>query len=117
MHLCAQKTKQRRYLEVLVRCDLGRSANDPFVSMYLAIVQGMNVTGELGIRLEHGERKRPTLVRGALDGVQCTAVAAGGMHAVALTTDARVFTWGCNDEYALGRSRAGEDPVLMPRLL
>ena len=31
------------------------------------------------------------------------SVKAGGMHTVALTESGRVYTWGCNDEGALGR--------------
>jgi alpha-tubulin suppressor-like RCC1 family protein len=30
-------------------------------------------------------------------------IAAGGMHAVTLTHDNRILTWGVNDNYALGR--------------
>lgn len=31
-------------------------------------------------------------------------VVCGGIHTVALTEDGRVFTWGTNDEFALGRT-------------
>ena len=31
------------------------------------------------------------------------AVAAGGMHSLCLTTDGKVWSFGCNDEGALGR--------------
>ena len=32
------------------------------------------------------------------------AVAAGGMHTVCVTTDGKVWSFGCNDEGALGRA-------------
>ena len=35
-------------------------------------------------------------------------VACGGMHTVALTADRSVYSWGVNDEGALGRETAGE---------
>ena len=36
---------------------------------------------------------------------------AGGMHTVALATNGAVFTWGCNDEGALGREGNGDKPL------
>jgi len=35
----------------------------------------------------------------------------GGMHTVALATDGTVWTWGCNDEGALGRKGAENTPL------
>jgi alpha-tubulin suppressor-like RCC1 family protein len=40
--------------------------------------------------------------------VQALQVAAGGMHTVALADDGTVWSWGVNDEGALGRQTAGE---------
>ena len=31
-------------------------------------------------------------------------IVCGGMHTVALSSSGAVYTWGCNDEGALGRS-------------
>ena len=35
----------------------------------------------------------------------------GGMHTVALASDCTVWTWGCNDEGALGRKGAENTPL------
>lgn len=40
--------------------------------------------------------------------LQAVAVAAGGMHTVCLTASGKIFTWGVNDEGALGRYTEGE---------
>jgi regulator of chromosome condensation len=43
-------------------------------------------------------------------------IVCGGMHTVALSNLGKVFTWGCNDEGALGREGAENVPleVAMP---
>lgn len=38
-------------------------------------------------------------------------VACGSIHSVVLTTDGRVFTFGCNDEGALGRKGIESIPI------
>lgn len=43
-------------------------------------------------------------------------VVCGGMHSVALSTHGQVFTWGCNDENALGRPGAENEPLLVDGL-
>jgi regulator of chromosome condensation len=35
----------------------------------------------------------------------------GGMHTVALSTHGKVYTWGCNDEGALGREGPENTPI------
>jgi regulator of chromosome condensation len=47
------------------------------------------------------ERTKPALITGVKGKV--VAVAAGGMHTICLTTDGVVWSFGCNDEGALGR--------------
>ena len=42
------------------------------------------------------------------------AVRAGGMHTVALTDSGRVYTWGCNDEGALGRKATCMEEECIP---
>lgn len=39
-------------------------------------------------------------------------IACGGMHTLALSTSGHVFSFGCNDEAALGRT--GPENVAMP---
>jgi regulator of chromosome condensation len=38
-------------------------------------------------------------------------VVCGGMHTVALSNMGKVYTWGCNDESALGRDGAENLPL------
>jgi regulator of chromosome condensation len=38
-------------------------------------------------------------------------IVCGGMHTVALSSLGKVFTWGCNDEGALGREGAENTPL------
>lgn len=40
--------------------------------------------------------------------LQALQAAAGGMHTVALADDGTVWSWGVNDEGALGRQTTGE---------
>ena len=43
--------------------------------------------------------------------------AAGGMHNVYVTEKGEVFTFGCNDEGALGRKTEEEDCMITERFL
>ncbi len=38
----------------------------------------------------------------------------GGMHTLALAASGAVFSWGCNDEGALGRKGTEDKPMLVP---
>ena len=38
----------------------------------------------------------------------------GGMHTLALTSGGEVYSWGCNDEGALGRAGTEDKPMLVP---
>lgn len=40
----------------------------------------------------------------------------GGMHTVAIAPSGAVFTWGCNDEGALGRPGIEDKPILVSSL-
>ncbi|KAI1750332.1 regulator of chromosome condensation 1/beta-lactamase-inhibitor protein II [Xylaria castorea] len=73
-------------------------------------VFGEGSSGELGLGSRKYEGKKPIDVKrprlnhnlGAED-VGVVDIACGGMHAIALTKDNRVLTWGVNDDKALGR--------------
>jgi len=41
------------------------------------------------------------------------SIICGGMHTVALASNGAVYTWGCNDEGALGRPGAENTPILV----
>ncbi|KAJ5175494.1 Protein pim1 [Penicillium canariense] len=72
-------------------------------------VCGEGSSGELGLGAAKNaiDVKRPRLNK-FLDAqeVGVVQVAVGGMHCVALTHDNKIFTWGVNDQGALGRDTA-----------
>eukprot|EP00040_Diaphanoeca_grandis_P004616 m.29498 g.29498 ORF g.29498 m.29498 type:complete len:484 (-) comp16102_c0_seq1:175-1626(-) len=70
---------------------------------------GQNCMGQLGFGLAVSERKKPGSVKKALEGVKCNQVVVGGIHTVAITSDGKVYTFGCNDEFALGRTCVATD--------
>lgn len=67
---------------------------------------GTGDNSELGLGPEPNAKivKRPRLNPFLLpDAVGIVAVAIGGMHGLALTHTGQVYSWGVNDQYALGR--------------
>lgn len=56
-------------------------------------------------------RRVPIFDFGGLVGNRILKIACGGMHTVALSNQGKVFTWGCNDEGALGRPGAENTPL------
>ncbi|PAA54215.1 hypothetical protein BOX15_Mlig003874g1 [Macrostomum lignano] len=72
---------------------------------------GEGDTGQLGLGDEVLGRKRPAKVDGLSNVVQAVA---GGMHTVCLTADGVVYTFGCNDEQALGRSTSEDGSEYLP---
>ncbi len=77
----------------------------------VVLTLGTGDTGQLGLGEDVMERKRPGLVS-ELEGV--VDVAAGGMHSICLTHEGRVYTFGCNDEGALGRPTPEEEECFTP---
>jgi regulator of chromosome condensation len=75
------------------------------------VAMGMDDCFQLGVAISADDDKDteypPTLVRNLPSNV--IQVAAGGLHSAALTEDGAVYTWGCNDDYALGRDGITED--------
>lgn len=72
----------------------------------LVLVLGQGDVGQLGLGENVTERKKPALVTLPEQMVQ---VVAGGMHTVCLSGTGNVYTFGCNDEGALGRNTSEED--------
>lgn len=81
-----------------------------------ALVCGQGDMGQLGLGDDEGkfERKRPALID---DVDNVVDVRAGGMHNLLLTDDGSVFSFGCNDEGALGRDSSGEGSEFKPELV
>ena len=117
--------------ESLFQCLSGLNKNDPNFDERLALVvadalrcqdvvdglyksipngvvisMGNNDTNQLGLESSEDSDKKdqypPTIVTN-LGRRGIKAVAAGGIYSVALTDDGKVFTWGANDDGALGR--------------
>ncbi|KAI2628185.1 RCC1/BLIP-II [Xylaria nigripes] len=93
----------KRMKKPVVQNSVPQAALDVFVF-------GEGSAGELGLGSKKFEGKRPIDVKRPrinhnLDAVKVGVVdiACGGMHAIALTKDNRVLTWGVNDDKALGR--------------
>lgn len=78
----------------------------PLISGNL-LVCGQNDVGQLGLDLDEvSEKLRPALVPDVKNVVNCKA---GGMHSLCLTRAGEVWTFGCNDEGALGRPTEDEE--------
>jgi len=74
---------------------------------------GENLSNQLGLTLDVSDRKKPQLIKELPENI--IDIAAGGMHSAVLTEDGIVYTFGCNDEFALGREDDGDiDKVDLP---
>ncbi|KAK6383512.1 hypothetical protein LTS17_002804 [Exophiala oligosperma] len=74
-------------------------------------VFGEGSSGELGLGSAKGqvEVKRPRYNPNlAPENVGVVALSVGGMHTAALTHDSKIYTWGVNDQGALGRDTTWE---------
>uniref|UniRef100_A0A8D0DGZ2 Regulator of chromosome condensation 1 n=1 Tax=Salvator merianae TaxID=96440 RepID=A0A8D0DGZ2_SALMN len=76
----------------------------------LVLTLGQGDLGQLGLGPDVLARKRPALVQLPEKIIQAEA---GGVHTVCLSETGKVYTFGCNDEGALGRdtSEDGSDSV------
>ncbi|KAL7734798.1 hypothetical protein ACLKA6_011082 [Drosophila palustris] len=78
------------------------------------LVCGTGDTGQLGLGEDVLERKRPALVENIPSPVD---VCSGGMHCLVLTKSGDVYSFGCNDEGALGRDTSEEGSESTPALI
>lgn len=77
------------------------------------LVCGQNDVGQLGLDPDDVmEKTRPALVAEIPDVVN---VKAGGMHSLCLTRSGEIWSFGCNDEGALGRDTSEEGSENKPR--
>ncbi|CAF0765574.1 unnamed protein product [Rotaria sordida] len=70
------------------------------------LVCGQNICGQLGLSTTIIERRKPQylkIVNKLNQDENIQYICAGGMHSCALTITGYVYTWGCNDDGALGR--------------
>ncbi|XP_072534925.1 regulator of chromosome condensation [Salminus brasiliensis] len=77
----------------------------------LVLVLGQGDVGQLGLGENVLERKKPALVNLPEGIVQAVA---GGMHTVCLSDTGKIYTFGCNDEGALGRDTSEEGSEMVP---
>ena len=70
---------------------------------------GENLSNQLGLTLDVDSRKKPQLIKMMPNNGTVVQAASGGMHSACLTDDGTVYTFGCNDEFALGR--ANDDDI------
>uniref|UniRef100_A0A182SBR7 Regulator of chromosome condensation n=1 Tax=Anopheles maculatus TaxID=74869 RepID=A0A182SBR7_9DIPT len=75
---------------------------------------GQGEMGQLGMGEDIMEKTRPAIVEGLSDVVQ---ISAGGMHNLCLTRHGTVYSFGCNDEGALGRDTSQEGSEFEPKLI
>lgn len=74
-------------------------------------VFGEDLSGELGQSKTSFVKQKPCHVPGIADPV--VSIAAGAMHTLCVTDKGEVYSWGCNDELALGRETSPDaDPPL-----
>ncbi len=86
------------------RAPLGFRLGDNKFGVVLTVGQGD--TGQLGLGEDTMERSKPGVVKDVDDVVD---ICAGGMHTVCLDKEGHVYTFGCNDEGALGRTTEDDD--------
>ncbi len=77
------------------------------------LTHGSGECDQLGLGEGVLERKKPTIIK-SLSDKKIVAVAVGSLHNLALTADGRVFSWGCNDDGALGRTGEENVPLAIP---
>ncbi|EDV97460.1 regulator of chromosome condensation [Drosophila grimshawi] len=78
------------------------------------LVCGAGDTGQLGLGEDVLERKRLALVEGIPRAVD---VCAGGMHSLVLTNSGDIYSFGCNDEGALGRDTKEKGSESRPAII
>lgn len=79
------------------------------------LVAGQNDVGQLGLGDEVQEKLRLALL--SLEQGDIVDISAGGMHTVCLTKLGQVYTFGCNDDGALGRPTEDENDEYSPGLV
>jgi alpha-tubulin suppressor-like RCC1 family protein len=83
------------------------------------LVCGQNICGQLGLSTTIIERHKPQYLKivnklNMDENIQY--ICAGAMHSCALTVTGYVYTWGCNDDGALGRITNDIDDEYIPGL-
>lgn len=73
-------------------------------------VVGSGDCGQLGLGPDVFEKEKFAPLR-YFEDKQIVAVFAGGLHNIVLSADGKLYSWGCNDQLALGRSGEETEPA------
>ncbi|KAI6586150.1 hypothetical protein ACKVWC_008211 [Pyricularia oryzae] len=102
--------KRVRTAAPVSKVKIGAKINNAPDAVLDVFVFGEGSSGELGLGSMKYENKKPIDVKRprinhnlSADKVGVVQLDCGGMHAIALTKDNKVLTWGVNDQGALGR--------------
>ncbi|KAJ3261372.1 Regulator of chromosome condensation [Boothiomyces macroporosus] len=82
----------------------------PQKTVGLVYVVGSGDCAQLGLGPDVFEKERPAKI-GYFDDLEIVSVVAGGMHTIALSAKGKLYSWGCNDQKALGRSGEESEPA------
>ncbi|KAI8871740.1 RCC1/BLIP-II [Ramicandelaber brevisporus] len=78
------------------------------------LVVGSGELGQLGLGEDITERRFPFPLKD-LSEKHVIDIASGGIHNLVLTDSGKIYSWGCNDQKALGRNDDDElHPVIIP---
>ena len=69
-------------------------------------VCGYGDAGQLGLGIEEIEKSTPTFAHNSQTIID---ICAGGMHSLFLTKCGKVYSFGCNDDFALGRETINDE--------
>lgn len=109
----AKTTTVKKVVDPVSKVKIGVQINFAPTKPLDVFVFGEGSAGELGLGSKKVEGKKPINVKRPRVNPNLSAetagvvqIACGGMHAIALTKDNKILTWGVNDQGALGRSTA-----------
>ena len=76
---------------------------------------GSGEIDQLGLGEDVMEAKKPRKVfpNELFSGIKIHSFTCGAMHTLVLSTMGKLYSWGCNDDFALGRTGADNEPALV----
>lgn len=114
-----ERLKRYQSREIVSSITIEKKQKNFVESPSFILVCGQNICGQLGLSTTIIERHKPQHLKivNQLDNQEnIQYIFAGAMHSCALTTTGDVYTWGCNDDGALGRITIDIDDEYAPEL-